>query len=71
MTKKIKPQFLLLPVLFPILHIAYGVGTFVGLIKMPFWKHKLGKAPYERIEEVRQTMINNRREPDKAEDAIG
>ncbi len=71
MTKKIKPQFFILPALFPILHIAYGVGTFVGLIKMPFWKHKLGKAPYERIEEVRQTMINNRREPDKAEDAIG
>lgn len=60
MTKKIKPQFVILPLLFPILHIAYGVGTLVGLIKMPFWKRKLGDKPYKRIEEVRQKMIENR-----------
>lgn len=60
MTKKIKPQFVILPLLFPILHIAYGVGTLVGLIKMPFWRRKLGDKPYKRIEEVRQKMIENR-----------
>lgn len=60
MTKKIKPQFVILPLLFPILHIAYGVGTLVGLIKMPFWKRNLGDKPYKRIEEVRQKMIENR-----------
>lgn len=28
---------LLLPVLFFLLHISYGIGTMAGLIKMPFW----------------------------------
>ena len=60
MTKKIKPHFIILPLLFPILHIAYGIGTLVGLIKMPFWKRKLGDKPYKRIEEVRLKMIENR-----------
>lgn len=59
MTKKIKPQFIILPILFPILHIAYGIGTLVGLLKMPFWKRKLGDKPYKRIEEVRLRMIEN------------
>lgn len=58
-TKKVQPQFIILPFLFPFLHIAYGVGTLVGLIKMPFWKMKLGSTPYDRIEEVRQAMIKN------------
>lgn len=60
MTKKIKPQFIVLPFIFPILHLAYGVGTLFGLIRMPFWKHKLKDKPYKRIEEVRQIMIKNR-----------
>ncbi len=29
---------LLLPVLFFLLHISYGVGTLVGVVKMPFWR---------------------------------
>lgn len=61
-TKKIQPQFIILPFLFPFLHIAYGVGTLVGLLRMPFWMRKLGTAPYDRIEEVRQAMINNHRD---------
>lgn len=28
---------ILLPVLFFLLHISYGIGTLMGLIKMPFW----------------------------------
>ena len=60
MTKKVKPQFLILPLIFPVLHLAYGVGTLLGLLKMPFWKHKLKDIPYKRIEEVRQTMLKNR-----------
>lgn len=31
---------ILLPVLFFILHISYGIGTLIGLINMPFWRHK-------------------------------
>ncbi|MCM1246226.1 MAG: glycosyltransferase family 2 protein [Roseburia sp.] len=34
------PGHLLLPVLFFLLHISYGAGTFVGLVKMPFWRGK-------------------------------
>ncbi|MGN0452885.1 MAG: glycosyltransferase family 2 protein [Ruminococcus sp.] len=59
LTKKIKPQFIVLPLLFPILHVAYGVGTLWGLIMMPFWKKRLGNAPYDRIAEVKQAMIKN------------
>lgn len=66
-TKKVQPQFVILPLLFPILHIAYGVGTLFGLIRMPFWKHKLGDKPQQRIEEVRQAMIKNHREQDTAD----
>lgn len=32
---------LLLPVLFFILHISYGIGSLVGLIKLPFWKPRV------------------------------
>ena len=60
-TKKIQPQFLLLPFLFPLLHIAYGVGTLCGLIKMPFWRKSLGDEPENRINEVKEAIINNNR----------
>lgn len=58
--KKVQPQFLLLPVIFPILHLAYGVGTFWGLLKMPFWQKNLTNEAREQIETVKKTMINNR-----------
>lgn len=31
---------LILPVLFLLLHISYGMGTLIGLINMPFWRKK-------------------------------
>ncbi len=31
---------LLLPVLFLLLHVSYGVGTLVGILQMPFWKRR-------------------------------
>lgn len=31
---------LALPFLFFLLHISYGIGSFVGMIKLPFWKYK-------------------------------
>ena len=31
---------ILLPFLFFLLHISYGIGSFVGIIKLPFWKYK-------------------------------
>ncbi len=35
------PTNLLLPVLFFLLHVSYGVGTLVGLLEMPFWVRKV------------------------------
>ena len=57
--KSINPLFLLLPLLFPILHLTYGVGTLVGLIKMPFWKHSLDGSAERRIEEIKEAVKNN------------
>ena len=45
--RDIRPQFFLLPHLFPIMHLAYGMGTIVGILQIPFWKHKLKKAKEE------------------------
>ncbi len=36
-------HYFLLPFLFPLMHIAYGVGTLVGIFQIPFWKKKLKK----------------------------
>lgn len=37
------PVNLILPVLFFLLHLVYGVGTIKGLIEMPFWVRKIKK----------------------------
>lgn len=58
-TREIQPQFILLPILFPILHISYGIGTIVGLLKLPFWKKNLGNNSEKQIEEVKQAIIKN------------
>lgn len=36
-------HFFLLPLLFPLMHISYGIGTLVGIVQIPFWKKKLKK----------------------------
>lgn len=33
-------QYLMLPFIFLSLHLSYGVGTLVGILKMPFWLYK-------------------------------
>lgn len=38
--KKKSGYQLLLPILFFLLHISYGIGSFVGMLKLPFWKYK-------------------------------
>lgn len=38
-----KWSHLLLPGVFLFLHIAYGIGTMVGLVEMPFWLKKIEK----------------------------
>ncbi len=57
--KSANPLFLLLPFLFPILHLTYGIGTLVGLIKLPFWKKKLDGSAQRRIEEVKEAVKRN------------
>lgn len=54
-------QFILLPFLFPVLHIVYGVGTLTGVLKMPFWRAGLGTAAQEKTELVRQTVLEKLR----------
>jgi len=58
--KKVQPQFMLLPFIFPILHFAYGAGTAAGLFKMPFWKKSLTQDAHIQIEIVKDTMIKNK-----------
>ena len=60
------PLQLLLPVFFFLLHCAYGVGTAVGLLQLPFYKHKIkkkarktGVSSKQQIENVRQSVIGN------------
>ena len=33
-------QQLLLPFMFLLLHVSYGMGSFVGILKLPFWKYE-------------------------------
>ena len=43
---------LILPFIFPMLHIAYGLGTVVGIFQMPFWLKKRDKNSKQNIENV-------------------
>ena len=38
--KKFNVLYLTLPLIFLCLHLAYGIGTLIGLIKLPFWLKK-------------------------------
>ncbi len=52
--KNVQPQFFLLPFIFPLLHIAYGAGTLVGLLQIPFWQRKIRNSPAKQhIEDVK------------------
>ena len=44
---------LLLPVVFFLLHTAYGAGTITGLVGLPLWKSRLTGRAQREIEEVR------------------
>lgn len=57
--KKPQIQFLLLPFIFPMLHISYGIGTLVGLIKLPKWKKNLDGTAEKRIQMVKDAIAKN------------
>lgn len=50
---------LLLPSLFFVLHIAYGTGTLVGLLQMPFWRARPENRGCTAKEEVRLALLAN------------
>lgn len=57
--KKKHPCMLLLFLIFPVLHIVYGVGTLVGLISLPHWKSRLDDSAQREIEEVKKCVAAN------------
>lgn len=59
LTRKPNLWYLLLPFIFLILHVSYGIGTLSGVVAMPFFKAKTGDIYKRRIEDVKKTMITN------------
>lgn len=53
-------QQLLLPIIFFLLHISYGLGTLIGIIKLPSWTYV--NREVNGVEEIKETMKNNRRQ---------
>lgn len=47
LNNKVNRTSIFLPILFILLHTSYGVGTFVGILKMPIWRK--GKNVYPTI----------------------
>lgn len=47
---------LLLPIIFPLLHISYGIGTIVGIFKLPFWIKTRSDDSKKEIESVSVEM---------------
>ena len=59
-TKNLQPQFALLPIIFPILHVSYGIGTIVGLLQIPSWQKKIKNSrAKEHIEKVKRKIATN------------
>ncbi len=58
--KNVQWQFIFLPLIFPILHISYGIGTIVGLLQIPSWQKKINKShAKEHIEKVKRKILKN------------
>lgn len=58
LNRKVYTAFLLLPFMFPLLHISYGAGTLAGICKMPFWRKTLDGSSTRRIELVKKSFLN-------------
>lgn len=57
-SKKRCIYFAFLPVIFPMLHISYGVGTLFGIIHTPIRKDNLNRAK-KRIKQVKRYFMGN------------
>ncbi|MEE1056135.1 MAG: glycosyltransferase family 2 protein [Acutalibacteraceae bacterium] len=51
-------EFALLPLIFPALHIAYGIGTLIGIFHLPIRKDNLIRAK-KRIRQVKRYYMEN------------
>lgn len=51
---------LLLPIIFPLLHISYGIGTIIGIFSLPFWLRTRTDEPQKEIESVKSEMKKNK-----------
>ena len=60
--QNLSPCLIFLPLVFFVLHFSYGLGTAVGLIKLPFWISREENKSCEQIEEVKKVMIKNGRD---------
>lgn len=61
LSRKKYPHFLFLPVIFLMLHLAYGVGSLVGLIRMPFWSVGARKRSDRGIMRVKNKLNDKKR----------
>lgn len=65
-------QFAALPFIFPLLHLAYGIGSLIGIIRMPFWSIGARKKSPVGIQRVKDKLEKEEGEnnglnaPDKA-----
>lgn len=57
-SKKRYIQFLLLPFIFPLLHLSYGIGSVLGLLKLPFWAGKARRKSKRGIERVKRSLAS-------------
>ena len=55
-TQRRQPQFCFLPLIFPLLHLSYGIGSLIGIIKMPFWCGKARKKSSVGIDRVKEKL---------------
>lgn len=54
---KRNPTYFLLPILFFLLHISYGWGSFIGFLQLPFWlKIYQKQSPSQRAEQVKEMV---------------
>ncbi len=66
------PVQFLLPAVFFLLHVVYGVGTLIGILALPFLKahirrrnRRTGSSAEQEIEAVRQCVISNTKKEDQ------
>lgn len=50
-------HFAALPLIFPLLHLAYGIGSLIGIIRMPFWSIAARRESSVGIQRVKDKLM--------------